>query len=483
MQFSNNLIAQLFYQLSVYLAPLISTPYLSRVLGSSMIGRVSYAQSIASYFILAAGFGTATYGQRIVASQQKDPAAQWRAFCDIVFLRTLMAVICGMLYYFAIVPKSADPKVSLFTGVEILSVAADISWYYQGSERFHIIALSNGITRCLLIILLFLFVKTPSDVAIYAALHSCSILLCALSQWLFLPKGQNLGEHRPESFLDRGKIHINGSFSLFAAQLAMQVYTVLDKTMIGLITKLESENGYYDQAQRLIRLLESCCTVVSPVITSRVAVLWHQERQDEALSLLKRSIQFVCCIGVPTAIGLQLVASDFVPIYYGASYEPVIALLQILSALPLVIGISNVIGIQFLVPTGREQILTLSVSAGAVVNIILNLFLITEFKSFGAALASVIAEITVTGIQLHCVRSEIRFREVIHTLFHYVFLCVPMFLCGVLLHLTLSPGKMRLIMTITACIVVYWGCLYLAKDPLLRFVREALHSRFHRNTP
>lgn len=474
---SRNLVAQLIYQLSLGLLPFICTPYLSRVLGSGMIGRFSYARSIASYFILAAGFGTATYGQRLIASLQADPKAQNRAFYDLVLLRMATACVGGAVYFAAVVPGSVDPAVSAFVGAEIFSVAVDISWYYQGCERFSVIAFSSGIVKSVLVVLLFIFVKRPSDVVVYAALYGGSTLVCGLMQWCFLPEKRSVREKAPLPLPRREWNHAKGALALFAAQLAIQVYTVLDKTMIGMITGLESENGYYDQAQRLIKLLEACCAVISPVIASRVAVLWSRKQQDEALALLKRSMQFACCIGVPMAMGLQLIVTDFVPIYYGPSYEPVVLLLRVLAFLPLIIGMSNVIGIQFLVPTGRERFLTASVTIGAAVNAGLNLILIRAFRSFGAALASVAAEIVVTAVQMYCVRREFRVSEVLKSVLRYALMCVPMLLCGVVLRAVLHHPGLRLVATIVVCCGVYLCCLILTKDPLLRFAADLRNAK------
>ena len=474
---SHNLAAQFIYQLSLYLIPFISTPYLSRVLGSSMIGRFSYARSIASYFVLAAGFGSATYGQRLIASLKLDPDAQKQALFDLVGLRFITAGLGGTVYLAAVVPASVDPGVSFFVGLEILSVAVDISWYYQGCERFSVIAVSNGITKLAMTLLLFAFVRKPTDVWIYAAIYGSSTLVCGFLQWRAIP-GRRLTRESPDvPWLQRERSHITGALALFAAQLAMQIYTVLDKTMIGVITGSEAENGYYDQAQRLIRLLESCCTVVSPVIASRIAVLWSQKKREEALRLLNQSMRFVCCLGVPLAVGIQLIVADFVPLYYGPSYEPVILLLRGLAFLPLIIGMSNVIGIQFLVPTGQERRLTISVTIGAAVNAVLNMILIYALQSFGAVIASAIAEITVTAVQLYYVRSLLHTAEMLKMVCHYVAASMPMLLCGLLLQAALRGPVLRLAVTIPACGAVYLVCLFLTKDPFIQLAADIWKNR------
>lgn len=468
---SQNLAAQLIYQMSLYLVPFISTPYLSRVLGSEMIGRYSYARSIASYFILAAGFGTATYGQRLIASLQREEVQLRQAFWDLTLLRCVAAIAAAALYIVVFVPDSVDPKMYLFVGLEIFSVAADISWYYQGREQFTVVAACNGTAKFVMLAMLFLFVKTVDDVSAYAWVYSSLTLAGAAAQWLFLPRSMQLIRDGSRLW-NRERGHILSALRLFAAQLAMQVYTVLDKTMIGQITRSEAENGYYDQAQRLIRLIEAACTVIGPVIASRVAVLWSQNRKKETAEILEMSFRFVCCIGVPIIVGIQLIAEDFVPIYYGTGFVPVISLLRVLSVLPLVIGLSNVIGIQFLVPVGRENQLTASVTVGAVVNILLNLFLIQPLASTGAAIASVVAEVMVTGVQMYFVRKKINIKKVFADVIHYFLLALPMAAVGVILNRTVSEGLVRLALSILLCGAVYLSELLILKDPMVRYIKK-----------
>lgn len=477
---SQNLAAQLIYQMSLYLVPFITTPYLSRVLGSEMIGRYSYARSIASYFILAAGFGTATYGQRLIASLQADEARQRQAFRDLALLRCIAAVAGCVLFGLTVVPGSVDPRMYVFVGLEIFSVAADITWYFQGREQFPVVALCNGAAKFLMVGLLFLFVKTPADVAAYACVYTAMTLLGGGAQWLFLPRDNRL-DNGGMTLLNREKGHIFCAFRLFVAQLAMQIYTVLDKTMIGLITHSEAENGYYDQAQKLIRLVEAVCTVIAPVIASRVAVLWSQGRKKEATDILEMSFRFVCCIGVPIVVGLQLIVRDFVPVYYGAGYAPVVPLLRVLSILPLVIGLSNVIGIQFLVPVGRENKLTASVTAGALVNVYLNLFLIRRMASTGAAIASVAAEVTVTVVQLYFVRQDMDIKKVFGNVLRYFLLSLPMAAAGCVLNL-LVPGRLtRLTLVVAVCGLMYLAELLLFRDPMVRFVKDLWFEKRKKN--
>ena len=180
-------------------------------------------------------------------------------------------------------------------------------------------------------------------------------------------------------------------------------------------------------------------------------------------------------------VGLQLIARDFVPVYYGVGYEPVVPLLRVLSILPLVIGLSNVIGIQFLVPVGRENKLTASVTAGALVNVYLNLFLIRRMASTGAAIASVAAEVTVTVVQMYFVRQDMDIKKVFGNVLRYFLLSLPMAAAGCVLNL-LVPGRLtRLTLVVAVCGLMYLAELLLFRDPMVRFVKDLWFEKRKKN--
>lgn len=464
---SKNIAYNLLYQLSLYITPLITTPYLSRVLGGEMIGRYSFAQSIVSYFVLVATMGTSYYGQRRIAAATGDNETQTRDFWEIVCLRGATTIVAIALYCGFVVPRSIDPILYVVAGLEILQVSMDISWYFQGKESFQVIALCSGTARIMAVVLILLFVKKPEDLSVYVFLYCGTLLLGFLSQWLYLPRYLNKGVH-----LHREKrimsFHLISSVKLFVAQAAIQVYTVLDKTMIGMITNSELQNGYYEQAQKLVRILVAVSTSISAVMASRIAVLSSKKDSKAIEETVEFSFRFVSCISIPIIFGIVLVAQDFVPFFYGQGYDGVIELLVILSALPLVIGCSNIIGIQYLVPTGQEKFLTISVLTGSAVNVILNFFLIRAYAAAGAATASVIAEICVTLVQFIAVRKQISAGRVLKIILRYVLLSIPMFVVGVVIRGVVQAGVLRLALVICGCVIMYGVELVLTRDPFMK---------------
>ncbi len=465
--FAKNYIFNLFYQIIAIALPLVTTPYLSRVLGADGIGRYSFAQSIVSYFALAAALGSTLYGQRLIARVSADPEARSRCFFEILFFRLLGAILATLVFCICILPTSLDPLLYAVAAIEILTVAFDITWFYQGMEDFQPIAVCTAVGRLLAMLAIFLFVKTKSDLVAYVACYCVSILVGNLFSWHGVRR--YLVKVSPRSF--RLRQHFLPSISLFASQFAIQIYTVLDKTMIGLITKSDFENGYYEQSQKLIKVLVALVTSLGAVMASRVAVLWRENKKSDVYRLVEGAFRFIFALGLPMAAGCILILSRFVPVFYGDGFEPVIPIIRVLCIMFPIIGCSNVVGIQLLVPTGREKHLTRSVLVGACVNVVLNAVMIPLWAALGAAIASVIAECAVTATQLFTVRREVDLSKILKSFVRYFLLTSVMTGVGVVLSRVAPDGILGIAVIALPCILVYGALLLLLRDPVLSFFK------------
>ncbi|WP_294542092.1 flippase [uncultured Gemmiger sp.] len=464
---SQNFIFYLVYQILLYIVPLVTTPYLSRVLGAEGIGRYSFAQSIVSYFVLAATLGTTLYGQRKIASLKTDPAAQTQAFWQIFLLRVVTTAVALAVYGVVVLPACGAPVLYLVSAIELLGVAFDISWFFQGEESFATITKCNGICKILSVALIFLLVRTAADLNMYVVIYCGMTVAGNLAQWTFVPRYLQRGAVvRPLAF---GQ-HLKPALGLFVAQVAIQVYTVLDKTMIGVITRSDAQNGYYEQAQKLIRVLTTLTTSIGTVMASRVAILWREEKYDEIEKMLQTSFRVIFCLACPVVVGVLLVAERFVPIFYGNGFEEVVPLLYILVFLIPIIGISNVIGMQYLVPTGKETYLTRSVMIGSIVNVGFNAFLIPRFGALGAAIASVIAETCVPCIQAYTVHEVLNFKPIGRLFVRYCLCSAPVAVLGEAINGIAPQGIWGLVIVVIPCIAVYLLELAFLKDPALKFV-------------
>lgn len=459
-----NYIFNLGYQLLIVLVPFVVTPYISRVLGAEGIGRYSYAQSIVSCFALAAALGTAVHGQRTIAVVREDAAKRVAVFWEILIIRILGVGTAMALFFALVVPRSPHPAIWALASVELLAAAADISWYYQGIEDFRKITLCNGAVKLLCTAGIFLFVRRAEDLPVYILLYCGSVLLGNLSLWVFLPGA--LGGRAKEKL--HPARHLAPALLLFLPQVAIYVYTMLDKSMLGYILHSDLQNGYYEQAQKLQRVLLALATALGTVIIPRVANLWARGKKKEINLLLNHSFRMILAISCPVIAGLWLVAGRFVPLYYGPGYEPVAPLLCVFVLILLFAGLSGVTGNQFMIPTGHEKLYTQSVLLGAVINVCLNLLLIPRWMALGAAVASAVAELAITLCQMFLLRKMLDYRPLARMVPRYLAASAAMAAVVWVTGRLLGEGIPALIAMVAAGGLVYLGLLVALRDPLLQ---------------
>lgn len=462
-----NIAWNLMYQVLITALPLITAPYLARVLGAEKIGEYSFAHSIVSCFVLIAVAGTSLYGQRTIARANALKESRKQILAEILLLRIVGVGISSLVYFGIVFHGVANYALYTIVAVEILATVFDISWFYQGIEKFDVVTTCNGACRLLSAVCIFLFVKSPEDLNIYAAIYATTILLGNAAQWYFLAPHLQKG---PLTKLDCLR-HVKPAVMLFLSQIAIQTYTVLDKVMIGLISGSDLENGYYDQAQKLIRTMTALITSLGTVMTSRVSVVWcsqNPDKESELERLFLFSFRLVLALGIPVAMGMELIASRFVPVFFGAGYEPVVVLLKLLAWTIPIIGCSNIIGMQYFVPSGKEELVTKSVMMGAAVNVCLNSLMIGRWGALGAVIASVVAELIVTGVQFVFAYRELPVKKILYMIFRYGALSSVMWIVGKLLSGTLSTGFGGMMGIILLCMGVYLLLLVVTKDKVLK---------------
>lgn len=467
---TKNYFYNLMYQVLSLIIPLITAPYISRVLAADTIGQYSFAQSIVSYFVLFASIGTGMYGQRYIAELTARHENTRKAFWEITILRGTGIGLAILLYCTTILRYMDARLIYAVAGIEILAAFFDISWFYQGTEQFQKLSVFNGLCRIVATVCIFVFVRTKDDLVIYMACNGLAILASNLIQCIEVHK--YMSGAAPHSELHPFR-HVLPSLRLFVAQLAMQLYTVLDKTMIGIITESDYENGYYEQSQKIIKMLVALVTSLGAVMASRIAILWHgddKQNKQQICDLILFSFRVVFAVGLPIMLGVMLIADRIVPIYYGAGYDPVCNMLKWLSIIVPTIGVSNIIGMQLLVPSKRERMLTQSVVCGSAINIIANLALIPQNGAMGAVYASVLSELIVALVQLFMVRKELPIRQIFQIFCRYFGYSLLMLFVGLLLLHTLGEGVLPLLITVVGCIFVYILCLFTTHDPILSLI-------------
>ena len=454
-----NYIYNVSYQILLILTPVITAPYLSRVLGADGVGTASAAEADVSYFVLAATFGIAIFGQREISYVQDDREKRSRVFWETKLLQVLTSLIV-LLAYIPFALHQENRILYLILTMNLLTVTASVTWFFQGMEEFGKIVLRNTAFKIVSILYIFTFVRRSSDLPLYVFGHSFFALAGDISLWFYLPR-----------YIDRPVIrelkpwkNLKEIVLLFVPSIAIQVYTVMDKTMIKVITRDAFENGYYEQALKISKMTLTIVTSLGTVMIPRIG--YHYGRGETSLvrSYMYRGYRFVWFLGVPLSFGLLGIASGFVPWYFGPGFEKVVPLLSILGFLVLAIGINNVTGMQYLIPTGRQNYFTLTVCIGAVVNFCMNSMLIPRWRSIGAAVASVAAETVIALVQLYLVRRELSFGKILRCSWKYLIAGAAMLGIVNIVGRTAAGSVYGTFLQVAAGAAVYFAVLFLLRD-------------------
>lgn len=457
-----NYVYNLVYQILVLITPLITTPYLSRVLGADGVGTLSFTESVVSYFTLFATFGMTTYGQREISYVQDSKDNRSNVFYETKILEFISTAIAVAVYLpFALCQNNSI--LYLIYGLNLLSVLANVTWFFQGMEEFGRIVARNIIFKLVNIAYIFAFVRQKDDLAIYAFGMAFFLLLSNLSLWVYLPKfigAPNFKTIRPFR-------HILVIITLFIPTIAGQIYTVMDKTMIGIITKDSFENGYYEQASKISKMVLTIVTSLGTVMIPRIGYHFGRGETDKVNLYMYKAYRFVWFAGIPLSFGLVGVASNFVPWFFGDGYEKVIPLLSILGFLVIAIGLNNITGIQYLIPTKRQNLFTLTVFIGAGVNLLMNAILISRYQSIGAAIASVTAESAIALTQFWFIRKDISILKVFQSSKNYLFSGFAMLLVIKILGKQFLPSIFNTFLLVAIGGLLYLVLLILIKDSFL----------------
>ena len=472
-----NYIYYLTYQILIMIVPLITTPYLSRVLGAEAIGIYSYTLSITTYFILFGSLGVALYGQREIAYVQDDKMKRSKVFYEILLMRFITLGISMIIFYFTFSIKGQYSTYYRILILELISNVLDISWFFQGIEEFKKTVIRNTIVKIISVVCIFVFVKNVNDLYKYFIIYVLSTFLGNISLWVYVPKyTEKIGIKELQIFR-----HLQPTIALFIPQVAIQIYTVLDKTMIGSIVNDKSEVGYYEQAQKIVKLLMIIATSLGTVMIPRMANVYANNDKEKLKEYMDKSLNFVLMLAFPLMFGMVSVVNKFVPVFYGDGYNKVIILINIIIPIVLAIGLSGVIGNQYMIPTKKQKGYTISVTAGAIVNFILNMIFIRLWKSVGASIATVIAEFVVTGVQFYIVRNEIKLIDVIKLMKNYIIASIIMFIISIIIGKFISNNIISILVQLVVSTIIYFTILFILKDEMILNGIRIVKSKFIRN--
>ena len=370
--------------------------YISRALKAEEIGAYSYAVSICSYFILVSNLGFVAYGQREIAFLRDDKSAYTKVFAELFLLKLIISAAVILLYLGFVVLFAPDRILYTIIILQLINSMLDISWLYTGLEKFGTVAIRTTVIRILYFIAIITFVKGPDDFYKYCFIESMNILGVSLSLYIKLPR--LLGKFKGRLEIKR---HLTPVIALFVPSVAVQIYTVLDKSMIGLLSNgVYTENGYYELSQNLVKGTLILVTTLANVSAPRIAYEISRNNMFVVKKQMYDSYRFAWFSVIPIVVVLYFIIPRVVPLFYGPGYDKVSTLARVLLPLLLAMGLSTISGSQYLVPARKVRFYNISLMVGAVINFFMNLILIPKLMSVGASIGSVIAEFSVLFTQL-----------------------------------------------------------------------------------
>ncbi len=473
---TKNYIYSMIYEIITIVIPLITTPYLSRILGAENIGIYSYTLSIATYFVLFGSLGIAMYGRREIAYVQQDRGKRSKIMWEIVILRFCTMIISTILFYIFYVNGTQYQIYYKILILELISNCIDISWFFQGLEEFKKTVTRNILVKLISLVLIFTLVKTKEDLAIYFLIYVGSNLIGNLSLWFYLPKYTERIKIKELNVLK----HIKPTIALFIPQVAIKVYTVLDKTMIGKISSDMTEVGNYEQTQKITGVSLAVITALGTVVSPRIANNIANDKKEEVKRYLANSFNFVWLLGIPIMFGLMAIAQTIVPWFLGEEFEKSITIIMIGAPIVVAIGMSNVSGMQYLIPAKKQGLFTKSVVTGAVFNFCLNLLLIPLYGAKGAMVSSVLAETLISIVQLIGIRKDIPLKIAYQNSFKYIVSGAIMFAITYILGRNMPPTIITTIVEVIVGMLIYGVMLLILKDKFLLDIINKIINKIKR---
>lgn len=458
-----NYFYNILYQMFVVLTPLITVPYVTRTLGADVQGISIWTAGIVQWFVLFGILGVNIYGNKKIAEVREDKKLMSKTFLEIFVMQFFCMMISGIMYLFFVQTIKQEIRLySYIQGIALISVAFDITWFFYGVEDFKKASIRNMFVKIFGIILIFSFVKSSDDLAIFILINTLSGVIGQIVMWFQLRQYITFQKITIQGI----RQHIWTNIVLFIPQIATSVYTLLDVSMLGYLYRDFDHVAYYENSQRFIKMFLFFITSIGAVMLPRIANL--NTKGDEEKAKINRYLQITMrmslYLAIPMIVGIITLIPSFIGWFLDDSYQIVTQLVIFTTPIILFISISNVYGTQYMLPTGMTKEYTKSVLTGAVTNALLNLLLMPKFGAYGDIVASVISEFMVTLVQWKYVHKQINLNVKFIDIYKYILASLVMGGAVCLVSNVLPLNFISNCISITIGIILYFGCLILFKD-------------------
>ena len=468
MKVIKNYLYNLSYQILIIILPVITIPYVTRIFTSEDLGNYGFYNSIVSYFSLFAMLGIGIYGTKQIAAASDVNSTFWNIYA-IQFVASLLALSIYLIAVFSISQMSTT--ISLILGVVLLTKMLDISWLFSGKEDFKKITLRNTVVKVVGVISIFTFIKNSEDLYLYIFLIVVFDFLGQVVMWVPAKKFIKLPSFNKKIM----KKNLHPIILLFLPQVAISLYVVLDRTLLGLLGSY-SDVGIYEQGQKLTSIIYKIVSSLGVVMLPRVANLLSERREKEAQNMVKFSFILYNLIIFPMIFGLIAVNEVFVKLFLGKDFQDVKYVLYITTINIMLVGWTNILGHQVLVVRNKNKEFMLSTTIPAFVSVAVNIAVIPLFGYIGASITAVIVELLAFTIQWYYCRNIINKNLLFNKdLAKIILSSLVMFGAVMLCKMTIGfDGIVGLVFYLAVGGISYLGMLFLLKTVNIREMKEML---------
>ncbi|HLZ87913.1 MAG TPA: flippase [Puia sp.] len=452
-----NLIYNSLLSVSQILFPLIIFPYTFKILEPPGIGLVSFADSLTQYLISFAAIGIPVYGVIETAKVRHDPARLARLFSELVLIQLVISLFITVVFIGLIftVEKLAEHKLLYFLSCgTLLMNAFTVEWFFQGIERFKYITMRTISVRFLFLIAVFVLVKKKEDLLLYYGLTFISAFLNGVINFSYARREVRL-EFTGLSCMR----HMRPLLHIFFSNVAISVYILLDTVILGFLAD-DTAVGYYATAIKICKIPLAFMTALSTALIPRISASLSSGNREYVQNLIQKSFAYIILISLPIGAGLLLLAPELITVLANRNYLPAIPVVRTMAPLTLIIGLSNLFGIQILTSMGKEKLTLYAVTLGMILSVVCNLILIPRFSYMGTAYTTLLTEGLVTIVTGWYALRHFRVALPYNILWQSGLACLLFYPCYYLAGLLVAEGLLRMLLVISMAATVYFCTQY-----------------------
>jgi len=462
-----NYIYSLSYQIFSLIMPFITSPYIARILGPENVGTFSFISTYVSYFVLLGRLSIDLYGSRELSYVKNDLTKKSEVFWNLALLNFTNLLIALVIYFaWLLIYKPVNGLFYALSSLTLFSSMLDITWLFSAHEEFGMIALRNFIVRIISVVSIFVFVKSPNDLLNYFLINLITPFVINASMLRYINRYVTFIK---PTFLNAYKRYPK-VLKISLPNLAVSVYTMLDKLLLGTISGNEYL-GYYDYSKRIVVMAATFVSSMTPIMMVKMS--GHFKNNDLSLvrGYVAKSFKFSVFSSVLIFSLLISAVPEFIPWFYGSNFSSTIKLIQILSPTIIAGAMGVVAGHQFLLSIGKENLLSLALAIGAAISFSLNILLIPRYDALGASLTSLVTEVTITIILYITISRYMDVKELFRQNYKFFLFSLAVIIPLRIIGIKMGPSVFTNLLQVALGTIIYL---------LLSFVFDKdIHSHIH----